>query len=221
MDKTAENPPETRPARRPSRLLRLARYILFRFIAGVVLALLLVAGARPALAYLQRALVWERAERATLSILRSESLAFLVTDRITTQIAIEIDDGSRLLGKREGILVCTVTLYYGMDLKKLDKACIARTNGTIVVTLPAPEELDFSVDPSSFKYLTKRSGFNVIADGLFGKDLEAELRRSVRQNALKFMADKKLIPARETMLRQISSLAAPFSAEIGVPLEFR
>lgn len=185
------------------------------------LAILLSPIVAPTYRFLRTVFAWDRIEKATLTVLKSENLAFLVTDRIVSQIAVEITDSSPLLGKREGILIGTVTLYYGVDLQKLDKSCLSRVGNALVVTLPEPRELDFSVDPASFRYITKRSGLNVIVDFLWNKDMEAELRQGMHGHAVSFMTDNKLLPTRGKIVKQLRELAVPFSQEIGVPIEFR
>jgi hypothetical protein len=197
------------------------RHISMRLVLVIALATLLSFIVIPASRFLKTLFAWERLETATLTVLKSENLAFLVTDRIVTQIAVEITDNSPLLGKREGILISTVTLYYGVDLQALDKTCISRNGNTLVVTVPDPRELDFSVDPASIRYITKRSGLNVIVDTILNKDMEKELRVGLHDQALAFMADRNLIPTRAKIVSQLNELALPFSQMIGVTLTFK
>lgn len=192
-----------------------------KLVLVVALAILISPVVAPAYRFMTTVFAWNHIEKATLSVLKSESLAFLVTDRIVSQIAVEITDSSPLLGKREGILIGTVTLYYGVDLQKLDPSCLSRSGNTLVVTLPEPQELDFSVDPASFKYITKRSGLNVIVDFIMNKDMEQELRQGIHPHALAFMTDKKLIPKRDKIVKQLNDLAVPFFREMGTAIEFR
>ena len=190
-------------------------------VLGLVLVVLLSAFAVPAYRYLRTVFAWEHVERTTLSVLKSENLSFLVTDRVVSQIVVEISENSPLLGKREGVLIGTVTLYYGVDLQQMDAACLSREGGTIFVKLPEPSELDFTVDPASFKYITKRSGLNVIADYLQNKDMEAELRTSIHAQAVKFMTDEKLLPSRDKIVRRLNDLASPIFLSSGLNIEFR
>ena len=164
---------------------------------------------------------WKHAEQATLAILKSENLAFLVTDRKTSQIEVEILDNSPLLGRREGHLIGPVTIYYGIDVQSLDSSCLSHVGNRMIVRLPEPRELDFAMDPGSFRYVTKRSGWNVVADYVFNRNLETELRQQVHRQALVFFTEQRLIPTRAKIVNQLNNLAAAFSKEIGVPIEFQ
>ena len=161
-----------------------------------------------------------RTEKAVLSILKSEDLSFLVTDKLTSQICVEISENSSLLGKREGILIGTVTMYWGIDLSKISPSSIKKENSGIVITLPESSELDFSVDLSSLKYITKRSGLNVIADFVMDRDIEKELREQMKESALKFFKDKKLIPSKTKTISKLNSYFAPVAQQVGMPITF-
>jgi hypothetical protein len=91
----------------------------------------------------------------------------------------------------------------------------------MIVRLPEPRELDFALDPASFRYITKRSGWNVVVDYVRNRDLEAELRRDIHRHALAFFAQKQLLPTRAKIVHQLNELATPLSRELGVPIEFR
>ena len=192
-----------------------------KFVLLVLLGCLLWPIVAPVFRFTRALFDWEHAERATLAILKSENLAFLVTDRKTSQIEVEINDSSPLLGRREGHLIGPVTLYYGIDVQALDNSCLSHVGGRMIVRLPEPRELDFAMDPGSFRYVTKRSGWNVVRDYVLNKNIETELRQQVHQQALTFFTEKQLLPTRAKLVNQLNNLAAPFSKEIGVPVEFR
>ncbi|HBM17072.1 MAG TPA: hypothetical protein DD381_12120 [Lentisphaeria bacterium] len=160
-------------------------------------------------------------KESVLTILKSENIVFLVTDRIVSQIYVEISENSPLLGKREGILIGTVTMYYGIDLAKLDSSSIQKTDNAIIVSLPEPGELDFSVDPSSLKYITKRSGLNVIADYILNRDIEQELRGQMNKNALIFFKDKNLIPTKSRIIAKLDSFFEPIAKELNTKITFK
>ena len=167
-------------------------------------------------------LAGRHAEQATLSLLRSEQLAFLVTDRLVSQITVVSTDNSPLLGQREGVLIATVRMYYGVDLRKLDERRIARTGrGRVVVRLPDPEVLDFAVDPSSFHYITKRSGLNVIRDYVMDRDIEAELRVKLQPHAMRFFVDQRMLPTRAAIRQRLQAYLAPLQQELGVQIELQ
>lgn len=156
----------------------------------------------------------------TLTLLRSEALAFLVTDRLVTQIAVSSREHSVLLGCREGYLVATVRLYHGLDLAALTPADIRREGERVVVRVPAPRELDFAVDPGSIRIIQKRSGPVVVADWLGGRDLEAELRARLHEDALSFLRAHDLIPPRAALVARLNAWAPHLGANLGVELRF-
>lgn len=197
---------------------------------GLPLRLILAAAAIVLLAFafsqiggaVRRLFAGNRAEQATLTLLRSEELSFLVTDRLVSQIAVQITDNSPLLGQREGVLIATVRMYYGLDLRKLSAADITRAgHNKLVVRLPDPEMLDFSVDPASFQYITKRSGLNVIGDYVMDRNIEAELRVKLQPHAARFFADQRMLPARTKIVQRLQNYLVPLARELDVQLDLR
>ena len=134
---------------------------------------------------------------------------------------VEATDNNLILGKREGVLVGTVTLYYGVDLRKLSTNSIVREGASMLVTIPDPQELDFSFDPYFQKSITKKSSLNVIADFVMNKDMESELRTQLKSHAIKFFTSRDLMPTRQKIVRQLNGFAPVFSEKIGMNVEFR
>ncbi|GEM_PF-665695 len=190
------------------------------FLKLIIAILLLIGIAWGAISLYKNLTATNRTEKAVLSILKSEDLSFLVTDKLTSQICVEISENSPLLGKREGILIGTVTMYWGIDLSKINPALIRKTTEGIIIPLPNPGELDFSVDLSSLKYITKRSGLNVIADFVMNRDIEKELRDQMQQSALKFFKDHNLIPSKAKTISKLNSYFSPIAQQIGMPITF-
>jgi hypothetical protein len=191
-----------------------------KFLLNLILAILILIGIAWGAVSIYRSLTLvARTEKTVLTILKSENLSFLVTDKLTSQICVEISENSPLLGKREGILIGTVTMYWGIDLTKINPSLI-KNQGGIVVTLPEPQELDFSMDPSSLKYITKRSGLNVIADYVMARDIEKELREQMKESALKFFKDKNLIPSKAQIISKLDSFFSPISIQFGMKITF-
>jgi hypothetical protein len=163
---------------------------------------------------------YDRIEKSILTLLKSENLSFLVTNKLTTQVVVDITNNSPILGKREGILIGTVSMYYGIDLKEIDPSSVKRYNNVLTIKLPAPKELDFSVDPCSFKYITKRSGLNIIADYVMNKDIEAELRTNMKKSAEKFFTDHNMFPTHKSIINQLNNYFEPFIAQFGMEIKF-
>ena len=163
---------------------------------------------------------WTRIETQTLTILRTESLAFLVTDRLVTQIVVASREHSLLLGGREGYLIATVRLYYGIDLSTVTPTALRRESGKLVVTVPEPRELDFAVDVGSLRLLSKRNGTMIVRDWLEGRDLETELRVRIKADALAFMVRKELVPTRSSIVARLNTWAPVLSNTLGVEVSF-
>lgn len=190
------------------------------FLRLIIAILLLCAIAWFAISTYNKLTSTTRTESAVLSILKSEDLTFLVTDKLTSQICVEISENSSLLGKREGILIGTVTMYWGIDLSKITPSSVRKEDSRILIDLPEPSELDFSVDLSSLKYITKRSGLNVIADYVMNRDIEQELRNQMKQSAIKFFKKRDLIPSKSKTISKLNSFFAPIAQQMGTPIAF-
>jgi hypothetical protein len=176
--------------------------------------------ALPLLKSLRAVFEWERVEKQTLTILQSEAMAFLVTDRIATQIVVSVSENNVLLGQREGYLIGTARLYYGIDMKELTKDSITLRNNQIFVTLPPTKELDFAVDLESLHFISKMSGTVALVDWLKGKDMYAELRAQFKPKALEFMKQNGMIPDRQRILARLTSMSSVFTENLGLKVTF-
>ena len=190
----------------------------------VVIALCIGAAAAyiglPFLKSLRAVFEWERVEKQTLTILKSEAMAFLVTDRIASQIVVSVSENNILLGQREGYLIGTARLYYGIDMKELTKDSITLRNNQIFVTLPPTKELDFAVDLESLHFISKMSGTVALVDWLRGKDMYAELRAQFKPKALEFMKQNGMIPDRQRILARLNSMSSVFTENLGLKVAF-
>jgi len=190
----------------------------------VVIALCIGAAAAyiglPFLKSLRAVFEWERVEKQTLTILQSEAMAFLVTDRIASQIVVSVSENNILLGQREGYLIGTARLYYGIDMKELTKDSITLRNNQIFVTLPPTKELDFAVDLESLHFISKMSGTVALVDWLRGKDMYAELRAQFKPKALEFMKQNGMIPDRQRILARLNSMSSVFTENLGLKVAF-
>jgi hypothetical protein len=176
--------------------------------------------ALPLLKSLRAVFEWERVEKQTLTILKSEAMAFLVTDRIATQLVVSVSENNVLLGQREGYLIGTTRLYYGIDMKELTKDSITLRNNQIFVTLPPTKELDFAVDLESLHFISKMSGTVALVDWLKGKDMYAELRAQFKPKALEFMKQNGMIPDRQRILARLTSMSSVFTENLGLKVTF-
>ena len=159
--------------------------------------------------------------REVIEVIRSEELSFLVTDRLITKVVAESNESNALLGKREGYLIATVRIYYGIDLKSLPEEAAQVTGGKVCITLPDPRELDFSVDLDSARFLCKRSGLIVLRDFLQDLNFQRELERQLHEAAQKMLRDEKLLPSRDDLLRRLNGWAPALSSRCNMKVVFR
>ncbi len=193
-----------------------------KFFLKLIIAILIFIGIIwGAISLYRNIILTSRTENVVLSLLKSENLTFLVTDKLTSQICVDISENNPLLGKREGILIGTVTMYYGIDLSKIDLSTIKKDNNEIIIVLPEPQELDFSVDPASLRFITKRSGLNVIADYITNRSIEKELREQMKTSSLKFFKDEKLIPSKAKIIEKLNTFFAPIAEQAGCKITFK
>ncbi|MDX1683119.1 MAG: DUF4230 domain-containing protein [Phycisphaeraceae bacterium] len=157
-------------------------------------------------------------QRLTAQGLKRESLLFMVTERVITQVMVESSEQNSWLGDREGILVATARLYHGIDLKHVTDEDIEHGPDETVVTVPRPQLLEFAVDPD-MHVLTKRSGLQAVKDWVQGRDFEQELRKQVKEQALVFVNEHGLLPDDETALSRLNSLTDMLSGQ-GPPVRF-
>jgi hypothetical protein len=156
-----------------------------------------------------------------IEILQREQLRFLVTDRVVAQVVVESDGNSPALGRREGYLIAKVALYFGVDFGKLPKENVVRDGMRVVVTIPEPEELDFSVDLDSIRYLTKRSGLQAATDWLLDRDQKAELRAQLKTAAHSYLRAEELLPTREDIVARLNEFRDVVGGSLGVEVSFR
>jgi hypothetical protein len=190
--------------------------------AAVLLAAILLVAIGPRVHAVARSLfAWRHVQTQALEILRREQLRFLVTDRVIAQVVVESDENSPVLGKREGYLIAKAALYFGVDLGKLSKEEVVRDGKKVVITIPEPEELDFSVDLDSMRYLTKRSGLQAATDWLLDRDQKAELRAQFRAAAHSYLRDEELLPTRQEIVGRLNEFRGVIGGSLGVEVLFR
>jgi hypothetical protein len=176
--------------------------------------------ALPFLKSMRAVFEWDRVEKQTLTLLQSEAMAFLVTDRIASQIVVSVSESNILLGQREGYLIGTARLYYGIDIKELTGHSISLRENQIVVTLPPAKELDFAVDLESLQFISKMSGTVALVDWLQGKDMYAELRAQFKPKAIAFMKQSSMIPDRQRLLARLNSMSSVLTENLGLKVNF-
>ena len=157
-------------------------------------------------------------EKSTLSILRIQALAFLVTRRTSTQIIAEHQE-SNWLGQWRGVLWATVNIHYGIDLAKIRAGDIRREGDITFVKLPEPEVLDFSVDPGSVGVMSKATAIPKV-DDLLNNSHRRLLEGQLRQSALEFAQQRDLLPTRGELIKQLNDAVSLLASEGGIQIRF-
>ncbi len=163
---------------------------------------------------------FSRSTTSILQVLKSESLFFLATDRITTYIYTDIDENSLLLGNREGLLIMKVTYIYGLDLEKLTEDSLEQNVNSIIVHLPDVEMLDMSPDLSTADIYTKTSGLVWLYDQIAGYDMQEDLLNQFDSVATEFAYSEDLLPERSEIVTRLNGFAPVLSEYAGKNILF-
>ena len=163
---------------------------------------------------------FSRSTTSILQVLKSESLFFLATDRITTYIYTDIDENSLLLGNREGLLIMKVTYIYGLDLDKLTEDSLEQNYSSIIVHLPDVEILDMSPDLSTVEIYTKTSGLIWLYDQIAGYDMQEDLLSQFDSVATEFAYSEDLLPERSEIVSRLNGFATVLSEYAGKDILF-
>jgi len=157
---------------------------------------------------------------STLEVLHSEQLTFLVTEKIVTQVVVNIDKSHWLTGVDKALVYTTVTMYYGVDLEKITESNLNQVDDTVYITLPEPELLDISVDLSNMQLFETRSGLVRIGDFVTGNNNSLELIGNFETSARNFAKENGLIPSREKIIIQLNNFSSIFNTQTGLIVIF-
>lgn len=158
-------------------------------------------------------------ETATLSVLHSEAMAFLVTRRTTTQVVVEHGE-SNFFGDWQGVLWATVTWQWGVDLKKVGQKDLRREGNVVICRLPEPEMLNFAVEPGSIGFMSRSTAIPKAMTVFGSMDQRRLMEGRLRAHAMKFAEQNKLMPTRQEMVAQVNGAVAIFNQGGGVELRF-
>lgn len=196
-------------------MMKNIRFFLITFIILLLLIVILVYQ-KPISALIAPA----KTKRSVISILKSENISFLVTNKITTQIVVEREEVS-FLGNRKGVLIGNVTLYYGINLNELSVDSITIKTNEIIIRLPFPKPLDFSVDLSSIRFFKKETGLLKLK-GFFVDDekMREEIEDMFYKEALFFMKTQGMLPKNEDVLKSLEVIRELISLKTGLKTKF-
>lgn len=158
-------------------------------------------------------------EELTLSMLRSEAMTFLVTRRTTTQVVIQHEE-SNWAGQWRGVFWVTVSWRWGVNLQKLTDGDIRREGDAVIIRIPEPELLDFSVVPGTTGFISKSTALPKIEDFLCDGSQRRLLEQQVQAHAMAFAIKEGLLPSRSEIVKQLNeSVQALRSAKLEIRFE--
>lgn len=158
-------------------------------------------------------------EKATLSVLRSEAMTFLVTRRTVTQIVVERNE-SDWAGQWQGVLWATINWTWGADMTKLTEKDLRRQGDAIYCRLPEPELLEFGIVPGSENFISKSTAFPKMQEFFQTGQQQRKLQDSIPAAAKRFAQEQKLCPTRQEMVRQLNETTAAIKQATGLDLKF-
>ena len=203
-------------------VLRIDLKRLFRFslVLCVILILIIILSGLDIID-LKRIFGSSRTSTSLLQVLKSESIVFLATDRITTFVYTDIQENNLLLGNREGLLIMKVSYIYGFDLSKLTSDSLVCDADIITVHLPDVEMLEMSPDLSSAEIYTKTSGLCWLYDQFTGQDMHEELLSQLDSVSTVFAIEEDLLPEREEIIGRLNAFAPVLQEYAGSEITFR
>jgi hypothetical protein len=157
-------------------------------------------------------------EKVTLSVLRTEALAFFVARRSVTEVVLDYQESS-WLSQWRCVLWGVVRFNWGADLKKLREQDIRQEGNVVYVRLPEVELLEFSVEPGSIGYIDKSTAIAKLDDVLNGTHRQ-ELERRLFARALDFANSHGLTPTREEIVRQLNEATPRLKGRASFELRF-
>jgi len=160
-------------------------------------------------------------EERILQLLRSEDTCLLVTDRLTQQVIVHVDENHLLRGRRTGFVTARVRAWGGLDMSKISRSDLRKNGAVIEIIVPKPEIFDIAVESKSMRFVTKMTGIQIAHDYLKGRNLREELMRKIEETARNEIGRNTYLPPREKLLSRLNSHLGELMAELGVTIRFR
>lgn len=162
----------------------------------------------------------QRATRAvTVSILRQIPQAWLILQTDEELTVAEIRGGGWIMGPRSGMAMAVRRTHWGINLERISSEDIVVSKREVRVKLPDPAVFDTAVDMSTFRYMTRRSGFYAIADAFSGHSLMQELTDIACRTPPKF-SPEQVRSRRVEFARRLNEQAAALFEAKGLHVQF-
>ena len=179
---------------------------------NIILAIVVVAACTALAVYIAGSN--KRAIRtATVSILRQIPRSCLVMETAEELAVANIDGGGILLGRRSAMATAVRRTHWGLELSDIHLRDVVVSGREVRVKLPDPTIFDTTVDMASFRFLTRRSGFQALADTFFGRSLMRELAAIACQPPPKYAPEQIQIRRAEFIRRLNAQAAGLFEAK--------
>ena len=158
-------------------------------------------------------------QAVTISLLRQIPRTWLVLQTDEELTVANIDGGGLLLGPRAGMATAVRRTHWGINLEQVDGGDILVSGREVLIKLPDPDVFDAMIDMSSFRFLTRRSGLQAIADAVFGRSLFRELAKIACQTPPKF-SPERINARRADFARRLNEQAAALFAAKDLVVRF-
>lgn len=157
--------------------------------------------------------------KATLSVLRSEAMSFLVTRHDTMQVVVKYSE-SDWLGDWDGVLWATVDWHWGVDLRKLSEKDLRREGDVLYCRLPDPELLSFGIEPGSEQFISKSTLVPKVHEVFNTGSQQKKLHDQIKTQAASVAQKQMLAPSRAEMVEQLNRKPAEFQRLVGLAVRF-
>ena len=175
---------------------------------NIILAIVVVAASTALAVYIAGSN--KRAIRtATVSILRQIPRSCLVMETAEELAVANIDGGGILLGRRSAMATAVRRTHWGCELSDVSPEDIVVFGREVRIKLPDPVVFDTMVDMASFRFLTRRSGFQALADAICGRNLMRELAEIACRTPPEFCPEQ-IQARRAEFVRRLNEQAAGF-----------
>ncbi|MCX7646797.1 MAG: DUF4230 domain-containing protein [Rhodobacteraceae bacterium] len=145
------------------------------------------------------------------TLLRSEMVKNLVTNRITLQVVAHEAVSTRL-GRDEIVAYGTVTLHVGMDLENLGVEETTSDTGEpkLVLTVPQVQIVSVELNERSVYILRKSSLALTLLSDLDDARVQSLIRELLRVKAQQFARNNGLLPTRQHLQERLTELLVLF-----------
>jgi hypothetical protein len=169
-----------------------------------------------------KAMDWNEAKSVAYQFLSDEQISFLVTNRIVTVVTADSRESNWLLGERIGNVTAEVAFYWGINMEEFSSDSIEVENEKLVIYLPDPKLLDYSVKIDTVRYMTQMNVSMFLKDKITNKNLKDELLLLLYNEAKQFPIKRPGdFPSKSIIIFKLGKIGSLISSKTGREVEFR